>query len=163
MTAEPLPDAVDALPRCPVWDLPVPFSSGTDPDTGAGKFGRNDLIAKMLCGLRGLCGVCGLALGDGEVVFITVDTGATWTTLPAFNDPPNHPACAEASMRLCPYIARPRHPGRDGAPKPGWLMWVCRSFEFVPGQTSLAVFAPGPITQVRRFTYDGADLTEVSR
>ena len=159
--ADQWPAALAGLPVCPRRGLPVPFSSGRDED-GTGRFGRNDPLAKLLCGIGRRCGVCGGPLGDGEIVFLVLNRGVPLRQ-PVFPDPANHEPCAEAAMALCPYIARPKVPGRDGDPKPGWLIWVTRSYELVPGRNAAADFLPGPPVRIRRFRYapDGV-LTETA-
>jgi hypothetical protein len=152
MSAAPWPAEVAHLPVCPVRGLPIPYSSGCDAD-GAGQFGRNDPVAKLACGVRRLCGVCGRTLGDGEIVFLVADSGRVPSS-PVFPDPPNHQACATAAMGLCPRIARP---GRHG-----WLWWITDSYELVPGRRSLADFLPGPAIRITRFAYAGGQLREVA-
>lgn len=150
------PACVAGLPVCPVRGLPVPYSSGTDPGTGAGKFGANDLMAKMACAIGGLCGVCGQPLGDGQIVFIAVAKDFAAMRDPVFGDPPNHEVCADAAMALCPHIARP------GRGKPGWVLVTCAGYDVEPGGL-LVAFRPGPVTSIRRFAYDRGALAEVTR
>jgi hypothetical protein len=147
--------AIRTLPVCPVRGLPIPVSSGRNPD-GSGRFGENDTLAKLTCGATRRCGICGRELGE-EVTFLGIESGARLTP-PAFGDPGMHELCAEASLQLCPFIARARVPGRHGQrPKDGWLMWITSSYELVPGRgTSLISFLPGPAVRIRRFTYDGS-------
>lgn len=134
------------LPVCRKWRLPVPYSSGTDA-TGAGQFGINDPAAKLACGVRRLCGICGQAL-DGEIVFLVADAGVPLRR-PVFPDPGNHERCAVEATVLCPHIAR-----RGRSSPPGWLMWVTTSYELVPGRKALADFLPGPALRLRLFAYD---------
>ena len=141
-----------ALPVCPVRGLPIPFSSGTDPETGAGQFGRNDPLAVMLCAARGLCGICGNPVGD-NVVFLVRDTRPMDLFALVFADPPNHEACAERAMRLCPRIRGPR-PGERG-----WLLIVADSCTPGPppeGANGLVGFTPGTVMQIRVFAYGEA-------
>jgi hypothetical protein len=157
------PEAVQGLPVCPVRDLPIPVSSGRDPDTGAGRFGVNDPGAKLACGLNRACGVCGLALGT-TIVFLAEDYGADPARL-VFSDPGMHQPCAEASMVLCPFIQRERVPHRAGARpgKPGWLWVTSPSYELVPGRGSaLVAFRPGLVEAIRRFGYADGRLAEVT-
>lgn len=151
--AGPLPETVAGLPVCPKRHLPIPFATEREAD-GIGRFGANDPLAKLLCGIGRRCGVCGGRLGDGEIVFLAVDRGHLGRR-PVFTDPAMHEPCAEASMALCPFIARARTAGRASAgPKPGWVMLVTRSYELVPGRHALADFLPGPAVHIRRFGYD---------
>jgi hypothetical protein len=137
----PVPAFLAHLPRCPRTGLPYPFS-GVDPATGQGRFGVNDLLAKLICGQRRLCGVCGEPL-PAEFTFLAADHGQVLRR-PVFRDPPSCERCVQASMRLCPHIRRPA--------EPGWLAWTTSSYELVPDATVLA-FRPGPATDVRRFAY----------
>jgi hypothetical protein len=146
-----------------VRGLPIPVSSGRDPITGAGRFGVNDPVAKLVCGLSRACGVCGLAL-CATIVFLAVDHGMDPARL-AFSDPGMHEQCAEASMALCPFIQRERVPRRAGAraAKPGWLWVVSPSYELIPGRgASLVAFRPGQVEAIRRFGYSRGRLVEVT-
>ena len=161
MTA--LPGALDGLPVCPVRHLPIPVSSGRDPLTGAGLFGVNDPLAKLLCGLSRTCGVCGLPLGD-TIVFLGVDHGADPASL-VFSDPGMHESCAAESMTLCTFIQHERMPGRHGrwAGKPGWVWLSSSSYELTPGRgQGLIAFRPSPALAVRRFAYAGGRLAEAA-
>jgi hypothetical protein len=139
----PVPAALARLPVCPVRHLPIPYSSGRD-ESGAGRFGVNDCLAKMACGVLHLCGICGEPLA-GDLVFLTADPGVPLHQ-PVFPDPPNHEACADAALQWCPRIARP-------GPR-GWLMWITGSYDLVPGRKALLDFRPGPAARIRRFAYD---------
>ena len=157
------PEALKGLPVCPVRGLPIPVSSGRDPGTGAGRFGVNDPLAKLACGLSRTCGVCGLLLG-ATMVFLAVDYGADPARL-VFSDPGMHEPCAAASMTLCPFIQRERVPHWAGAQpgKPGWVWLVTSSYDLVPGRGSaLAAFRPAPAGTIRRFGYVAGRLAEVT-
>lgn len=164
-TGANVPDAIKALPRCPVKGAPIPFSSGTDAD-GAGQFGRNDLLATMMCAVGRLCGVCGTKLGD-EVAFLVIDHRPVNPALLVFADPPNHESCAEWATRLCPRIASRDRTRWHGATEPGWLIIVVSSWSAGPppeGSKGLVGFVPGPVERIRRFAYgDGDKLAEVTR
>ena len=143
-----VPVFLDHLPRCPVRGLPFPFS-GINPVTGRAGFGVNDLLAKMICGQRRLCGVCGGPLPE-QFTFLAADHGGTWRR-PVFRDPPSCWRCVAASMRLCPHIASPA--------EPGWLAWITRSYELIPDLRVVA-FRAGPAVNVRRFAYRDGRLIE---
>ena len=150
-------DAIGRLPRCAVTGLPVPFSSGVEPD-GAGQFGRNDLLAVMLCAARNLCGVCGEPLGD-DAVFLVRDRRPFDLFALVFADPPNHEACAGRAMRLCPRIREQQSGVR------GWLVITaegCTAGPAPSGSTGLVGFVPGWVRQIRVFAYDGDKLTEMT-
>ena len=151
-------DAIGRLPRCAVTGLPVPFSSGTNPE-GAGQFGVNDPIGVMLCAARGLCGICGEPLGD-DAVFLVRDRRPMDLFALVFADPPNHETCAERAMRLCPRI-RDQQPGVRG-----WLLIIAEGCAPGPppdGANGLVGFRPGPVAAIRIFAYQGGRLAEVTR
>lgn len=154
MTGQAWPEAWADLPVCARFRLPVPASSGVDPDTGLGRFGVNDPVAKLMCAAGRLCGICARPLDDA-LVFLTHDRG--WDPdryLPT--DPAVHPDCATAAMGACPYIRRRL------AGKPGWLWLETGSYTIEPGG-ALFVFRPGkPLAAVRRFAYGPAGLAEVA-
>lgn len=159
------PAAWDGLPVCPARRLPVPFSSGVNPD-GTGRFGVNDAGLKLACALAEWCSVCGLSLdGHGPMVFLAIDHGADPARL-LFTDPPAHEACAAASLGWCPFIAMERVPSRRRAPgaKPGWLWLAAAAYEMAPGRPPgvLFTFRPVPPVTVRRFAYHAGRLAEVT-
>lgn len=154
MKPDQWPERIRRLPRCTRTGLPVPFSSGVD-EHGAGRFGVNDPMAKLACAMGRRCGICGDPFEPGEdLVFLVADRPLS---RPVFPDPPSHEDCAEASLELCTHIANPRL-----SPVPAWQMWVTGSYEPVPGRVAMIDFLPGPATRVRRFTYGGGTLTEVT-
>jgi hypothetical protein len=139
------PAAIADLPVCPVRHLPVPYSSGRNPD-GTGRFSVNDPDAKLACALAEWCGVCGRPLDGGDMVFVAAL--ADVPVRPVFPDPPSHLACAGWSMTVCPAITR------GAGTVPGWLMWITTTYELIPGRRALFDFRPGPATRLRQFTYD---------
>lgn len=160
-----------ALPVCSVRDLPVPVTSWRNPDTGEGMFGVNDPAAKLTCALTGACGICGSLLGN-PMVFLAADYGADPARL-LFADPGMHPACARASLELCPYIQHERVPSRvatrantgtrTGPGKPGWIWIASSGYQLAPGRRpGTIVFRPGPERDVRRFRYVSGRLREAS-
>ena len=148
------PAARGGLDVCPVRGLPIPASSGRDPATGAGKFGVNDPLAKLVCGMGRRCGVCGGPLG-AEVVFLAADRGGDPARLD-FSDPGMDGPCAKAAMDACPHIAR----GRPG--KPGWVWVTAAGYQLVPGQGGALVgFRPDPPPlAILRFGYEAGRLVE---
>lgn len=151
MRADQWPEPIRELARCARTGLPVPFSSGTDGD-GAGRFGINDPLATMMCAAGRLCGTCGRAI-TGEATFLIPDWPLDLGEGLAFADPPNHEACADDAMSLCPHIARAQAATRsDGTPKPdGWMLLTVG-------------FYAGPPVRLRRLAYDAAGrLQEVAR
>lgn len=174
MTATPdWPAAVAGLPVCPKRQLPIPYSTARWPD-GTGRFAVNDVARKLRCGRERLCGICGTALG-WWVVFLAEDHGPMLQT--TFTDAPVHEECAEASLQLCPYIAKPRVPRRldpeaahpegwtPDKDKAGWLMWVTRTYRMVPqpaaGGGTVWGFRPAPAVRIRRFAYQDGTLREL--
>lgn len=162
------PAALAHLPVCPVRGLPIPASSGRDPRTGQGRFGVNDPLAKLACGLGRACGVCGRPLGGTMIVFLSADHGQDPAGL-AFSDPGMHEPCAGASLALCPYIQHQQVPGRTrpepAQGKPGWLWAASLSYDLTlapPGSPALIAFRPGPLLAVRRFRYSRGRLAEIT-
>lgn len=52
------------------------------------------------CATRGRCGVCGGKIRRGPIAFIGPSDGRR-----CFADPWMHPACAQESMRRCPFLS----------------------------------------------------------
>jgi hypothetical protein len=147
------------LPVCAARGLPVPFSSGTDAD-GRGQYGVNDHLPTLLCAAKGLCGICGEPLED-DAVFLVRDSRPMDLFALVFADPPNHEACAEQAMRMCPHI---RDQGAD-AGRRGWLLIIAGSYSPGPppeGSSGLVGFVPGDVVQIRVFAYSGGTLAEVT-
>lgn len=174
MPGSDLPEVLRHLPVCPRRGLPIPYSTARAPD-GTGRFGGNDVLTKVLCGVERLCGICGRRL-DGEVVFLGPAHRDVRLDRVVFTDAAVHEACAEASLIVCPHIAGQRVPRRPGLgmaepagfdrskPKVGWLILVTASYRMVrqparSGGTVIA-FKPGELIRIRRFCYDGGVLRE---
>jgi hypothetical protein len=100
----------------------------------------------------------------------------------AYTDPWMHEDCAEASMVVCPYIARPKVPrvsetikfelaiplGEVAGKRDAWVMVICRR-DLVTSHPELAkdgslirIFQPGPGNprRERRWAYQGNELVE---
>src|SRR5215467_9324535 len=101
-----LPDQIRALPVDPRRRLPIPFANGADPETGEGRFAITDATRQMACWTAKLCGVCGQPLGEWVAFLGGPGSADRWRG--AYTDPWMHEDCAEASLTVCPYIARPR-------------------------------------------------------
>ena len=164
-----LPSRIAALPRDPRNGLPIPavnrFGDTHDFTTINGE-------EALRLGAARCCGVCTRPLED-LVAFVggpgSFETGT-------FTDPPMHPGCAEASITLCPHIARshakrasdrrvaanPNRPTtaagwKEG--KPGqWIIGLTPFYgiEIHPAHDGggIAVFVTRPFTSLRTFDYD---------
>lgn len=101
----------------------------------------------------------------------------------AYSDPPMHVECAEASLRLCPHIARPhmKRAKDDRVPvaaitpegmsleRPAsWVLYVTRSFEIELRRNAdgggFALYRPAAPKTLRTFGYDeGGVLRETPK
>lgn len=88
---------------------PIPFIVLID-RAGNPQFTINDIRRVSDCQTKHLCGLCGRRFDDGQW-FIG---GARCFMHPhgAFVDPPNHHACAEYALRVCPFLAAPSYAKR---------------------------------------------------
>ena len=174
----PFPTAVAHLPVCPRRGLPIPFSAARDGDVGV--FAITDSLTIERCHAERLCGVCGKPLGYW-ICFLGGSRSAEQNG--AYTDPPMHPACAEAAIELCPYIAREKVPRRTDSinlgramaiphgETPGksgdWMLVTCRQYkswlELAQNHAPVRVYQPaGGKRFYRRFVYAGGKLTEVN-
>lgn len=107
---------------------PIPWIVMRD-RAGQPHFTINDHAKVMQCVDHGLCGICG---GFMPKIADRRPHGGMWFVggpgcflLPngAFLDPPNHFACAEYALRVCPYLAAPSYARRidDRTIKPGMM------------------------------------------
>lgn len=97
----PVPDRMAGLPRHPASGFVVPFFAaviGGVPDLKI-----LDERKQLLCLRDKLCAICGQRLGYW-VSFITGPEGVKNRTV---HDTGMHRECAEYSLRVCPYLARP--------------------------------------------------------
>lgn len=103
----PVPASILRLPVDPVRKIPVPwFVAWIDGKPEFRAMGPGKRVAAMT---ERLCWVCGERL----------DNRATYVIGPmcAINrisaEPPSHPACAEYSARVCPFLSRPHMERRE--------------------------------------------------
>jgi hypothetical protein len=89
--------------------------------------------------------------------------------LRTFADPPGHPACLRASVRLCPHIALQRHrrtshrpSGADAITPPGfrdtkpdvWSLAITRAYRLVRmPDTGIVVYHAQPFRTIERYGY----------
>lgn len=182
MTGKPvLPPQISALPVCPVRGLPIPYMAAQDED-GRANFALVDPARTAEAARYSLCGVCGQPLGYWKAFL-----GGPRSADPdqgVYSDPPMHQDCAEASLRLCPYIARPKVPRRSdplalkgvatepegfiaAKPMTGWVMVIARQVRMFqrPAKDGSQVwlFRPvGGLRSVRTFGYQGGHLVETT-
>lgn len=175
-----LPETIRNLPVDPRRRLPVPFTTGIDPETGEGIFAITDSGRVERCWRERRCGVCGEPL-PAWVAFLGGSASADrWRG--AYTDPWMHEDCAEASTRVCPYIARPKVPrltdgielelaiplGELDGKRDAWVMVICRRdlvrSRMQPARNGepIRIFQPGARNprRERRWTYDGNRLVE---
>jgi hypothetical protein len=93
-----LPDCLRDLPVDPKRKLPIPFMNQRD--DGTWSFLAIYWPHVWRCLNDRLCGVCGKELGYASA-FVG---GPLSAQNRYYTDPPFHPECAKASMRLCPHI-----------------------------------------------------------
>lgn len=167
----PVPACLRDLPLCPKRKLPVPFAAARYPD-GTGEFTIIDPQRVALCARHRLCGVCGDALGRW-VAFLGGEASAD-PARGAYSDPGMHPACCEAALGLCVFIARPRVPRRtvpinvvDVSTPAGfaddddrvktWVMVIARDYQVVGTRTreggTALLFRPLLRERTRTFGY----------
>jgi hypothetical protein len=96
----PLPDGLVRRPR-DRRGLPIPFVQALN-DDGTPDFTAVDATLAWKAGEERRCGLCGESIGYW-VAFIG---GPKSVQHRAFLDPPMHPECAHAAVRLCPHMAR---------------------------------------------------------
>lgn len=105
------------------------------------------------CGRRSLCGLCATPHGPLRAVL----GGSFAAAIGVYADPPMHPSCAEAALRLCPHLRVQAHT-RDGKPE----VWVLGITDDVTmhevGDT--VVFSPNAFHACRYFRYHDGLLTE---
>lgn len=155
-----IPDRLAGLPVCPRRGLPVPYvnliTAGGIPD-----FATLDSRSVYEVAANRLCGVCGQLL-DYWIVFVG---GPRCAADRAYVDPPMHSECAQAALRLCPYLFRQDMKRRRatlpgvGAPigftedKPeAYLLYVTRSYKITITEDGI-VFTPAPAVRIERCQY----------
>jgi hypothetical protein len=182
-----LPERLRRLPIDPRRALPIPFTTPILPD-GTGQWGitSTELVGER-CWRDKLCGVCGDPLPFWIAFVGGPGSADRWRG--AYTDPWMHEQCAEASIKICPYIARPKVPRvsdtlqlplaiPDGE-VPGkargddsWVMVICRR-DLVESHVErsratgslgdpIRVFMPGSGNprRERRWSYQGNNLVE---
>jgi hypothetical protein len=90
---------------------------------GLPDFAQIDQRLVLRCALEDRCGLCGASHGDGGLVAFLGPLSAVDDPLAGYGNPPMHIGCAEAAVRLCPYIAHRR---------------ACRRAAAAPSEAALA-------------------------
>src|SRR5579862_398314 len=162
-----VPDTLAARP----WDarrgVPIPPVSVHERDGRAvvDFVTVNGPIALALARARD-CSLCGQRMG----YWVAFLGGPASHAQRRYLDPPAHPECMLAAVRLCPFIALRHHRrapehrvGPDTASPPGyehgqpdrWLLGITRRYR-VEIQDDIAVYLPAAFKRTRTFDYDAA-------
>jgi hypothetical protein len=147
------PDRIKRLPVDPERGYPVPWFVATV--EGKPEFRVADERKYARAVRENLCWVCGDVLGRYRVYVI----GPMCTVNRVSAEPPNHPGCAEFSVRACPFLTRPAMERRagdlaDGRPIDGRDMFGGVGLLHNPGVTVLYL----PMTSERRPDGHGGHL-----
>lgn len=170
-----LPEGLAKRPVDPKRGLPIPVMNlppGDNDPEHADFTGIHAQTVYETAG-RNLCGMCGEELGYRKA-FVG---GPKSFASRQYVDPPFHPECAAASLRLCPHMAIPRHkrapehrlaadshtPAGFAEAKPeAIIIGITRSFKIiVDGHKGTLHFKVAPFTDKRVFRYVDDVLTEV--
>jgi hypothetical protein len=135
-------------------------------EDGSADFVAVQALRVRRCLTKKLCGICGRKLGVTSAFVGGPISAATH----AYSNPPFHPECARAAMRLCPYILIGRHKRAQGdraahAATPAG-MELAKPEHYIMGlaatsQTKFRVimdtptFVAGPWQDTIKYTYDG--------
>ncbi len=104
----PVPERMRHLPVDPVKNLPIPwFVAWID---GKPEWRVADGDKRRQAMLHRLCWVCGEKLGSKEIFLL----GPMCAVNRISAEPPCHLACAEYSVRACPFLSRPNMERREG-------------------------------------------------
>jgi hypothetical protein len=110
---------------------------------GIPDFGQIDQRLVLRCAVEDRCGLCGTPCDGGLVAFLGGPLSDLDDPLAGYGNPPMDPGCAEAAVRLCPYIAyhgiRQRHHDHQSVPailappaKPDpWVLYATRAWTAV--------------------------------
>lgn len=176
MTATPdLPPGLAARPIDPKRGLPIPVMNLPPNDNDPAHVDFTGIHAQTVyeTAARNLCGICGEPLG----YWIAFLGGPKSFAARTYVDPPFHEACAEASLRLCPHMAIPRHKrapehrlAEDSHTPDGFVeekpealvMGLTRGFKIhIDERRGSMYFKADPFKRKRVFRYVDDVLTEV--
>jgi hypothetical protein len=127
---------------------PITAVTAILPD-GTPDFGQIDQRLVLRCAAEDRCGLCGTPCG-GLVAFIGGPVSDLDNPLAGYGNPAMHPGCAEAAVRICPYIAyqdvRWRHHDHQAAAvittppaKPdSWVLYATRTWTAYVGGISFS-------------------------
>lgn len=143
---------------------PIPYVQAMSSD-GTPDFTAVDAGAAWAAGSERRCGLCGESMG----YWVAFVGGPLSAAQRMFLDPPMHPECATAAMRLCPHMAQ-QHLARASrttaeappgfvAGKPAeWVVYETRSYTCEVlrrnGQLTGYVFKAAPPKRLGRWVYD---------
>lgn len=161
-----LPGPLAARPHDHRRGIPIPYVNETA--DGHADFAAIQSGKVLRCARERLCGACGEPLGWWAAFL----GGPQSAAQRAYLDPPGHPECTEAALRLCPHIARREHrrapdhrlaadvitPDLMTETKPErWVMGICRDYDVMvvaPGTSqSHVLFLAKPFKSIRSWSY----------
>ncbi|GGK43709.1 hypothetical protein GCM10010124_40600 [Pilimelia terevasa] len=167
--AEPvtLPATLAARPTDARRGLPVPpVNEHPDPHGGPPcvDFTTIDTATAIHLATERRCSLCGEPIGYWVGFLGTARTAE----LGQFADPPGHPECQRAAVRLCPHIMLRHHrrarddrpgagmipPGSHGDKPQAWVLGITRDYRtmFLP-EHGYAVYLPAPFRATETYTY----------
>lgn len=151
---------ISSLPIDDRTGLPVPWITAR---LANGRPSFSEIDSQRLPELirRRICGVCGQQLG-ANIAFIG---GPSAARQGAFVDPPMHRECAQASLRLCPHIARrlPVHRAEGRVTPDDYFLLMCRGYTMTLMVTTQQQEIPGFVAtyvrELHRYRYIDEVLT----
>ena len=175
MTATPdLPPGLAKRPVDPKRGLPIPVMNMPPGDSDPAHADFTGIHAQSVydSATHRRCGICGEPLG----YWFAFIGGPKSFENRAYVDPPFCEPCAEASLRLCPHMAIPRHQrapehrlaedtytpdGFDEAKPEAIIIGITRGFDLKPDGSGGFYFKAAPFKRSRIFRYVDDVLTEV--
>lgn len=102
-----MPDRIRALPICPVKKIPIPWFVAEVDGKRDFRVADSGKIKRAI--LEDLCWVCGEKLG----VYRSFVIGPMCVINRVSSEPPSHLACAQFSVKACPFLSRPSMERRE--------------------------------------------------
>ncbi|MDI6101189.1 hypothetical protein QLQ12_21475 [Actinoplanes sp. NEAU-A12] len=160
-----LPAGLAARPRDARRGLPIPPVNVHDGPHGPYvDFTTLNITASADLAAARRCSLCGEPMG----YWVAFLGGPRAAELLRYTDPPGHPECMTAALRLCPHIALARHrrarpdrpgsgmmpPGSHGEKPERYVLGITRSYRtrFIP-EHGFSVFLPAPFKAVHEYEY----------
>lgn len=169
-----LPPGLAKRPVDPKRGLPIPVMNMPvgELDPSQADFTAINAVSVYTAATNNLCGICGNTLG----YWFAFIGGPKSYEHRSYVDPPFCLDCAEASLRLCPHMAIPRHKrapehrlAEDAHTPAGFVeakpeaivMGITRSFELLDDGRGGMYFRAAPFKRSRVFRYVNDVLSEV--